>query len=201
MPNNWNAVFQAVQAQGKSPPSRDPKSPSDVYFADLDKAEWDESDNAWYLMFDMIPAEAALLGLAGSTGDGMPPSLPTIIFHATKSLPGSGLHCAPARGERRAGRRLLVRALPGKGRRLRHPGGGDLYHHDTDFLGKNVPSYGAWHISSADLIALPGSPKAGMMFSLPRPQLGARPQAKFLPRTYCQVRKLGMQLARFLIAR
>src|SRR6187399_1865183 len=83
VPDNWNSVFQSVQSQGKSPTPADPKSPTDVYFAYLDKADLDRSDGSWYLMFDMVPAEAALLGLAGSTGDGMaPPALPTIIFHA-----------------------------------------------------------------------------------------------------------------------
>jgi hypothetical protein len=196
MPNNWNAVFQAVQAQGRCPPHSDPKSPSDVYFAYIDKADWDDTANVWYLMFDMVPAEAALLGLAGSTGDAMPaPILPTIIFHATGALQAAVSTALQLTGndEPAEGSWYVLYLEKGGDRKTQVVG--ELHHPDTDFLGNKVPSYDEWYISAADLIVLPGSPQAGMMFSPAPPRFQAASRAKTLPRTYARLRLIGIHKA------
>jgi hypothetical protein len=190
MPTSWSAVFQAVQSQGKSPSPDKPQSPSAVYLAYLDKADWDASESSWYLMFDMIPAEAALLGLAGNTGDDMPPPpLPTIIFHATGSTQDAvSTAFQLSEGEEPAEGSWYALYL--------EPDGdpktlvvGDLYHPNTDFA-PNSPSYGQWHIAAATLIVLPGPPKSKTLFSRPRGPRRFTLAAKTLPRTYPAVTKL-----------
>lgn len=199
MPGNWDDVFQTVQGQGKSPSSNDPKSPSDAYFAYLDKADWDATSNNWFLMFDMVPAEAALLGLKGDdNGDMAPPPLPTILFHAhgvTKDAVYAALQLSgsdePAEGSWYA---LYLQ----QGGDPQTDLVGDLYHPDLDFT-PTRPDYKQWSVAAALLIALPSADKSGPLL-VPPPSEHRRRQteavgAKATPRTFKGVAGLRVQKA------
>jgi hypothetical protein len=193
----WNGVFDAVQKQGKSPPPDKPKSPSDVYFANLNKADKDPRDGSWYLLFDMVPAEAALLGLGDRSGDGSPPPpLPTILFHATEALQqnvygalGLGSGDEPAEGSWYA---LYLQ-----------PGGdpktdvtGELYHPDADF-GAGI-TYKTWHIAAADLMFVPVQKGPDVVLGLPPTGASSALETAGAkkPRTYAGVRAIGVPKAR-----
>lgn len=192
MPNNLDDVFKAVQSQGKSPSRDNPKSPTDAYFAYLDKADWDPSDSVWYLMFDMIPAEAALLGLAGDTGDTMPPPiLPTIIFHATQVSKAAVYEALQLGSDDEPAEGSWYAVWLQEGGDPKTQVVGDLYHPDTDFV-PNSPTYGQWYIGAADLIALPIPPKRDALLGPPGTPRGPRATPKAVPRTYGPIRKFGI---------
>lgn len=199
MPDKWNDAFLAIRSQLASPPRSDPKSPTNAYFAYLDKADLNITDGSWYLMFDMIPAEASLLGLADDSGDEMPPPvLPTIIFHAhgvSQAAVWKALQLAtsdePAEGSWYA---LLLDQGGDPETQLV----GDLYHPDTDFDPKQ-PDYGRWSVSASSLIALPGPSRAASLMS-PPPARQRRLQATALdaksqPRTFRAVSKTQLNKA------
>jgi hypothetical protein len=198
VPVDWNPVFRAVQSQGKSPSPDNPKSPTDTYLAYLDKADWDVGESLWYLMFDMIPAEAALLALLSNTGDDTPPPvLPTIIFHAhgvTQKAVSDALQLSqgvePAEGSWYA----LYLEKDGDTQTMVV---GDLYHPNIDFIPNSV-SYGLWHISMADLLALPGPPKPKTLFVRPRAPRSFSVGGKSKTRTYQNLSKVPIaKLNRF----
>jgi hypothetical protein len=76
-------VASNVQRQLTQPSFDDPKSPQDVYLACLTKVDQNPVDNSWYLLFDMIPVEYALLALKKPPRRW--PLLPTILLHVTGS--------------------------------------------------------------------------------------------------------------------
>jgi len=192
----WGSVFDAVQSQGKSPPPTDPKSPSDVYFANLNKVDQDQVDpTQWYLMFDMVPAEAMLLGFSDKSGDGTPPPLlPTIVFHAAAvlqsnvySVLGLDSNDEPAEGS------WYVLYL--------QPGGdpktdvaGELYAPDFDFGAG--PTYKTWRIAAAELMYLPTQKGPDVILGLPPTSgLQGKPTGK-TPQTYGRVKtQVGIRKA------
>jgi hypothetical protein len=196
----WTGVFDAVQKQGKSPAPKDPKSPSDVYLANLNKVDRDPRDGTWYLLFDMVPAEASLLALGGRSGDGSPPPIvPTILFHATEVLQPNvyaalGLESTdePAEGS------WYVLYLQPDGD-PKTDVTGELYHPDADF-GAGV-TYKTWHIAAADLMSVPMQKGPDVILGAPPAGPGAARQGTLAtkrPKTYKPVQGTGIiKLRRF----
>lgn len=196
MPQDLKSVSQAVQSQIQRPSAADPKSPSDVYLAYLDKADWDLRTQRWSLMFDMIPAETALPGLAGAAGDGLPPPrLPTIIFQpveATAKAVFDGLPLDPE-GEPAEGSWYSLYLKEGGDPKTQVVG--DLFHPDTDSA-PTAPAYGRWHIAAADLLALPGPSEAGKFLGATAVASPSARASRRTPRPYGTTRLIGIRKLR-----
>jgi hypothetical protein len=155
--DNWGPVVSKVQQQLQKPSIDDPKSPLNVYLACLARVDQHPGDDCWYLLFDMIPVEWALLASLDQPSNW--PLLPTILFHATGS-PDAVVRQVLRPGEEGP--------IEGAWYHLSLEEGGDpstdligeLYPPADEFLsGKEedawTPRYGYWHIAEWRLRAVP----------------------------------------------
>lgn len=156
MVSQWDTLSSNITSQLKQPSMEAPRSPSDVYLACLTKVDQIPATSAWFLLFDMIPLEAALLGLASESRRW--PLLPTILFSVTgaadavvRSVLGPPKE-GPIEGAWYA-LQLLKDGDPSVDLV------GELYPPADEFTQQSgqdwTPRYGLWHIAAFQLLAVP----------------------------------------------
>lgn len=150
----WDNLTENIEGQLSKPSMEDPKSPSNFYLACLTKVDQVAETSNWFLLFDMIPGEAAFLALNN------PPSrwplLPTILLSVTGS-PDSVVRnvlMPPSEGPIEGSWYALHLSPDGD------PSvdlTGELYPPADEFLEPSTwtPRYGTWHIDSFRLAWIP----------------------------------------------
>jgi len=165
----WSGVSNAAAKQMGGVTKAEPKSGIDAYLACLSKVDLDQTSSTWFLFFDMVPAEAVLLGLMGKSGESMPPpETPVIYFHATDALQSVTMDALGLKSldDLAEGSWYVLWLQQGGDRKDAVVG--DLYHPDLGFV-DGVPEYGDYQIAQARLLSLPVS-------SGPKQDLGPLPE-------------------------
>jgi hypothetical protein len=198
----WSRIVDATAKQLGDVTPTAPISPSDSYLACLSKADFDVTLSKWFLFFDMIPAEAALLALMGTGSDGMPPPIvPTIFFHATDAvelivLQSLGLKSVDEIVEASW---YILQLQKGGDRSTAVVG--DLYHPDLGLVADTVPDYGEYQIFAAELVQVPfrNGPKTDLGPPSPGPERELAVQGKTRSRTFVRLsnNKQTLKLRRY----
>lgn len=152
----WDDLTGNIEGQLSKPSIEDPISPQGFYLACLTKVDQVAETSNWFLLFDMIPAEAAFLALNN------PPSrwplLPTILFSVTGS-PDAVVRkvlVPPSEGPIEGSWYALHLSPDGDPSVVLT---GELYPPADEFLSPEewTPRYGTWHIDGLRLAWIPAT--------------------------------------------
>lgn len=175
MSDPWDSVASNVQRQLTQPSFDDPKSPQDEYLACLTKVDQNPADKSWYLLFDMIPVEYALLALKKPPRRW--PLLPTILLHVTGSADSvvSNVLKAGTDGPIEGSWYSLFLVEGGDPKQVLV---GELYPPADEFTaGKGdawTPRYGYWQIADWNLLWIPATQGPDVVLVRPPTQNAAR---------------------------
>ena len=152
----WSPIVDRTRSQLGTVTEASPKSGDDTYLACLSKVDWDQTAFRWFLFFDMVPAEAALLAMSALATPGLPPpATPMIYFHATDAIDGIVLQSLGLKSDADLAEASWYILQLAQGGDRSTAVVGDLYHPDLGIVSDTAPDYGEYQIVQAELIGIP----------------------------------------------